>query len=107
MNPVISGAPSGAKLTYLPFVIKALSISLGKFPGLNTCLEPGGGALLQHHSHNIGVAMATSNGLVVPNIKQVRAQHCAAVSVQYRCWETRSQPRQQAKDHFTRCLMRA
>lgn len=83
MNPVVCGAPSGAKLTYLPFVIKALSISLGKFPGLNTCLEPGGGALLQHHSHNIGVAMATSNGLVVPNIKQVRAQHCAAVSVQY------------------------
>jgi 2-oxoisovalerate dehydrogenase E2 component (dihydrolipoyl transacylase) len=75
MNPAICLAPSGAKLTYLPFVIKALSISLGKFPGLNTCLEPGGGALLQHHSHNIGVAMATSNGLVVPNIKQVGTQH--------------------------------
>jgi 2-oxoisovalerate dehydrogenase E2 component (dihydrolipoyl transacylase) len=52
-------------------VIKALSISLGRYPALNTCLEAGGGALLQHHSHNIGVAMATSNGLVVPNIKQV------------------------------------
>jgi hypothetical protein len=62
---------TGTKLTYLPFVIKALSISLAKYPGLNTCLEPGGAALLQHHSHNIGVAMATSNGLVVPNIKQV------------------------------------
>lgn len=59
------------KLTYLPFVIKALGISLAKFPGLNVTLEPGHGALLQHHSHNIGVAMATSNGLVVPNIKQV------------------------------------
>jgi hypothetical protein len=63
---------TGAKLTYLPFVVKALSISLGRYPGLNTCLEPGGGALLQRHTHNIGVAMATSNGLVVPNIKQVR-----------------------------------
>lgn len=68
--------PPGTKLTYLPFVIKALSISLGKYPGLNTCLEPGGGALLQHHSHNIGIAMATSNGLVVPNIKQVRELCC-------------------------------
>lgn len=58
-------------MTYLPFIVKALSVSLGKFPGINTCLEPGGGALLQHHHHNIGVAMATSNGLVVPNIKQV------------------------------------
>lgn len=70
----------GAKLTYLPFVIKALSISLAKYPALNTCLEPGGGALLQHHSHNIGVAMATSNGLVVPNVKQVRtACSCTAL----------------------------
>jgi len=62
-------------------VIKALSISLGKYPGLNTCLEPGGGALLQHHSHNIGVAMATSNGLVVPNIKQVRTVACSCTGV--------------------------
>jgi pyruvate/2-oxoglutarate dehydrogenase complex dihydrolipoamide acyltransferase (E2) component len=34
-------------------------------------LEQGGAALLQRTSHNIGVAMATSNGLVVPNVKQV------------------------------------
>lgn len=67
-------ALAGAKLTYLPFVVKALSISLGRYPGLNTCLEPGGGALLQRHTHNIGVAMATSNGLVVPNIKQVESK---------------------------------
>lgn len=52
-------------------MVKALSITLGRFPGVNVSLEPGGAALLQHHSHNIGVAMATSNGLVVPNIKQV------------------------------------
>lgn len=63
--------PADVKLTFLPFVVKALSLTLAKYPGLNTSLEPGGAAVLQHHSHNIGVAMATSNGLVVPNVKQV------------------------------------
>jgi pyruvate/2-oxoglutarate dehydrogenase complex dihydrolipoamide acyltransferase (E2) component len=62
---------AGAKLTYLPFVVKALSLTLTKFPGINVSLEQGGAALLQRASHNIGVAMATSNGLVVPNVKQV------------------------------------
>jgi len=77
---------SGAKLTYLPFIIKALSIALGKFPGLNVSLEAGGAALLQHHSHNIGIAMATSNGLVVPNIKKVGLGHRPAQSKEGRFW---------------------
>lgn len=63
----------GTKLTYLPFIIKALSVTLSKIPAINACLAPEGDVLLQHHTHNIGVAMATSGGLVVPNIKQVRA----------------------------------
>ncbi|KAF8073201.1 Dbt [Scenedesmus sp. PABB004] len=62
----------GANLTLLPFIIKALSLALAAHPGLNVSLEPGGGALLQRGSHNVGVAMATSAGLVVPNIKQAR-----------------------------------
>lgn len=67
-------ALDGAKLTYLPFVVKALSLTLLKHPGLNVSLEAGGAALLQRASHNIGVAMATSNGLVVPNVKQVETK---------------------------------
>jgi 2-oxoisovalerate dehydrogenase E2 component (dihydrolipoyl transacylase) len=61
----------GTKLTFLPFVVKALSLALLEHPGLNCCLGPNGDELLQHHTHNIGVAMATSAGLVVPNVKQV------------------------------------
>ncbi|WIA09649.1 hypothetical protein OEZ85_009036 [Tetradesmus obliquus] len=67
-------ALDGAKLTYLPFVVKALSLTLHRHPGLNVSLEAGGAALLQRASHNIGVAMATSNGLVVPNVKQVESK---------------------------------
>ena len=68
---VVLSIIAGTKLTYLPFIMKALSITLNEYPGLNVSLEPGSQALLQHHNHNIGVAMATSNGLVVPNVQQV------------------------------------
>ncbi|GBF99987.1 hypothetical protein Rsub_12714 [Raphidocelis subcapitata] len=70
----VEGALGGAKLTYLPFVVKALSVALARFPGLNTQLAPGGGELLQLHTHNIGVAMATGGGLVVPNVKAVESK---------------------------------
>lgn len=61
----------GAKLTYLPFIVKALSAALARHPVLNVQMAPGGGELLQLHAHNIGVAMATGGGLVVPNVKGV------------------------------------
>lgn len=64
-------ALQGAKLTYLPFIIKAASIALHRFPLVNSSLVQSATELLQHSHHNIGVAMNTSGGLVVPNIKNV------------------------------------
>ncbi|KAI8463741.1 MAG: lipoamide acyltransferase [Monoraphidium minutum] len=64
----------GARLTYLPFVVKALSAALAAHPGLNCQVASGGGELLQMHGHNIGVAMATGGGLVVPNVKAVESK---------------------------------
>ena len=62
----------GVKLTFMPFILKALSVALARYPALNSQLAPGGGELLQLHAHNVGVAMATPAGLVVPNVKAVR-----------------------------------
>jgi hypothetical protein len=70
-HPLAAAAAQGTKLTFLPFIVKALSLALLKHPEINSCLASGGDALLQHHTHNIGVAMATASGLVVPNVKQV------------------------------------
>jgi 2-oxoisovalerate dehydrogenase E2 component (dihydrolipoyl transacylase) len=71
LSLVPAAAAQGTKLTFLPFIVKALSLALLKHPEINSCLASGGDALLQHHTHNIGVAMATASGLVVPNVKQV------------------------------------
>ncbi|KAF9941634.1 hypothetical protein BGZ67_004465 [Mortierella alpina] len=64
------------KVSYMPIFIKALSIALEDYPVLNACVVDGDDAssakLKYRASHNIGVAMDTPNGLVVPNIKNVQ-----------------------------------
>ncbi|EGE83916.2 2-oxoisovalerate dehydrogenase E2 component (dihydrolipoyl transacylase) [Blastomyces dermatitidis ATCC 18188] len=66
------------KLSYLPFIIKAVSLSLNSYPLLNarvdTTTNPNKPALVMRSSHNIGVAMDTPTGLLVPNIKNVQAR---------------------------------
>ena len=55
---------SGASLTYLPFVVKAAAEALREFPRLNS--RWGGDRIFLKQRVNIGVAVATDNGLVVP-----------------------------------------
>ncbi|TGZ79718.1 hypothetical protein EX30DRAFT_355575 [Ascodesmis nigricans] len=73
-----SEVPEGSginKLTYMPFIIKSVSLALDEFPILNSRVEANGTekpALVNRSQHNIGVAMDTPMGLLVPNIKNVR-----------------------------------
>ncbi|XP_076292093.1 dihydrolipoamide branched chain transacylase E2 [Lasioglossum baleicum] len=62
----------GIALSLMPFFIKAASKSLEKVPELNAWLNEEAQELHVIGSHNIGVAMATPQGLVVPNIKNVQ-----------------------------------
>ncbi|KAK2989323.1 hypothetical protein RJ640_014782 [Escallonia rubra] len=64
---------SEVKHTFLPVMIKALSVALSKYPMLNSCFSEELHEVTLKGSHNIGVAMATKNGLVVPNIKKVQS----------------------------------
>lgn len=69
----------GQKLTFLPFLIKAAALALKENPMINSSLSPSGDAVVQHASINIGVAVATPLGLVVPNIKNVDEQSIASI----------------------------
>lgn len=72
------------KLSYLPFIIKAVSLAMNKFPLLNarldTTTDPQKPRLLMRSNHNIGVAMDTPAGLVVPVIKSVNARSISDVA---------------------------
>ncbi|GFY85124.1 2-oxoacid dehydrogenases acyltransferase family protein [Actinidia rufa] len=61
------------KHTFLPVLIKSLSMALSKYPFLNSCFNEELQTVTLKGSHNIGIAMATQHGLVVPNIKKVQS----------------------------------
>ncbi|XP_058495343.1 lipoamide acyltransferase component of branched-chain alpha-keto acid dehydrogenase complex, mitochondrial [Solea solea] len=62
----------GVKLSYMPFFIKAVSLGLLHYPILNASIDEGCQNITYKASHNIGVAMDTSQGLLVPNLKNVQ-----------------------------------
>ena len=64
------GGAQNQKLTYLPFVIKAVIEGLRKYPLLNSTLDEENEVILIRRYYNIGVATATESGLVVPVVKE-------------------------------------
>jgi len=63
-----------AKITYMPFIVKACAIGLKEFPALNASLVEEGGhptEIIYKKYYNIGMAVDTEDGLTVPVIKDV------------------------------------
>jgi pyruvate dehydrogenase E2 component (dihydrolipoamide acetyltransferase) len=67
-----TAAEAGAKLTYLPFIMKALVIAFRKFPTVNAVMDEAENTLVVRGSVNIGIATDTPAGLYVPVIKNVQ-----------------------------------
>ena len=63
---------AGVKLSYMPILIKAASVALQDFPILNSSLSADETEIVYKGAHNVGLAMDTPNGLVVPNVKDVQ-----------------------------------
>lgn len=61
----------GVKVTFLAFIMKALVAAMKEFPQFNSSLSPDGQSLIYKKYYNIGIAVATPKGLVVPVFKDV------------------------------------
>ncbi|MDG6772841.1 dihydrolipoyllysine-residue acetyltransferase [Thiomicrorhabdus sp. ZW0627] len=61
----------GIKLTPLVFVMKAVVKALQEFPSFNASLSPDAQSIIKKGYYNIGIAVDTPNGLVVPVVKDV------------------------------------
>ncbi|WP_142826200.1 dihydrolipoamide acetyltransferase family protein [Planococcus soli] len=68
------------KLTYLPYVVKALVSTLREFPALNTSFDDETSEVIQKHYFNIGIAADTEKGLMVPVIKNADRKSVFAIS---------------------------
>jgi len=60
------------KITLMPLLIKALSLSISAFPIVNSRVDDNFSELTYLASHNIGMAVDGKTGLLVPNIKDVQ-----------------------------------
>ena len=59
----------GIKLTYLPYVVKALISASKKYPILNAAVDDEAEEIVYKHYYNIGIAADTNQGLLVPVVK--------------------------------------
>ena len=66
-----AGRPDGYRVTLLAFLIKASVSGLKQFPEFNSSLSPEKDSLILKSYYNIGVAVDTPDGLVVPVIRDV------------------------------------
>ncbi|ADU30921.1 dihydrolipoamide acetyltransferase family protein [Evansella cellulosilytica] len=74
------GAEKGIKLTYLPYVVKALTSALREYPMLNTSLDDSTDEIVHKHYYNIGIAADTEKGLLVPVVKDTDRKSIFAIS---------------------------
>jgi pyruvate dehydrogenase E2 component (dihydrolipoamide acetyltransferase) len=62
-------AKKGIKLTSLPFVVKAVAMALKSHPTINASLDEDGEHIIFKDYVNIGIAVDTDRGLVVPSLR--------------------------------------
>jgi pyruvate dehydrogenase E2 component (dihydrolipoamide acetyltransferase) len=60
---------AGPKLSYLPFIVKATTEALRRFPQMNALLDEAKGEIVQRRQYHIGLATATPDGLIVPVVR--------------------------------------
>lgn len=93
-------AREGFSLTYLPFIVRAVSIALGKFPKLNASLS--GDGLTLHRRINIGIAVDLNfDGLVVPVLKDVPAKSLPQIAREINDLATRARAGKLRPDEMT------
>jgi pyruvate dehydrogenase E2 component (dihydrolipoamide acetyltransferase)/2-oxoisovalerate dehydrogenase E2 component (dihydrolipoyl transacylase) len=63
-------AQAGVKLTYLAFVVKAAVGALKEVPLVNATLDEEKGEIVLHDRYDIGIAVATPGGLIVPVVRK-------------------------------------
>lgn len=68
------------KLTFLPFIVKAVALGLKDHPELNSSLDEDAQEIVLHDHCNIGIAVDTPQGLVVPVVRNADQKSLGAIA---------------------------
>jgi len=91
----------GVKLTYLPFIIKSASMALLEYPKLNSHVNEDCTSFVMKGAHNIGVAVQTPAGLIVPNVKNVQDKSIIEIAADLGDLQALGQAGKLTKDQLT------
>jgi pyruvate/2-oxoglutarate dehydrogenase complex dihydrolipoamide acyltransferase (E2) component len=72
--------PEGVKLTVLPFIVKAVVAGLKDHPILNSSLDEDAQEIVVHDRYDIGVAVDTPSGLVVPVVRDADRKRVSEIA---------------------------
>jgi pyruvate/2-oxoglutarate dehydrogenase complex dihydrolipoamide acyltransferase (E2) component len=75
-------SPEDVHLTFLPFIVKAVVQGLRDYPALNASLDEAASEIVLHDHYDIGIAVDTLAGLVVPVIKDAGDKRLRAVALE-------------------------
>ena len=89
----------GARLGFMSFFVKASVAGLQKFPLVNSYIE--GTDIVQHNYCDIGIAVASPRGLVVPVLRNCESMNYAQVEQQIRDFGSRAKQGKIAMDELT------
>jgi pyruvate dehydrogenase E2 component (dihydrolipoamide acetyltransferase) len=96
-------AERDVKLSYMPFVMKAVVAALKEFPYLNATLDesdPEDAEILLKEYYNIGIAVATDAGLMVPVVEDVDKKSIFQLAREVHDLATRARERKLTRDEM-------
>ena len=74
--------PSAPRLTFLPFIVKAVVAALGDYPAMNAILDEDAGEIVFPESFDIGVAVDSPAGLTVPVVKSANTKRLREIAAE-------------------------
>lgn len=79
---MINARRADVPLTYLPFIVKASVAALKEHPALNSSLDEEASEIVLHSRYDVGIAVDTADGLLVPVVKGADTKSVADISVE-------------------------
>ena len=73
---------AGGKLTMTSILVKVCAAALKRFPDFNASIDMARGEIVYKHYYNIGIAVDTDRGLLVPVLREVDRKNLVALSVE-------------------------